>query len=277
VNVAVVGHVEWVDFLVTPRLPATGEILSATAFHEGAAGGGAMAAFALRSLVGGCGFYCAVGDDARAERTAAGLADAGLEVRAAVHAGRAQRRAVTWLTDDAERTITVLGPPLEPSGADELPWEALGACDGVLVVTGDAAAIRAARAARVLVATPRARGALLEAGVAVDALVGSAQDADDALDDALLAATRPRFVVATEGVRGGSWRAADGRTGRWPPAPLPGPPVDAYGCGDTFAAALAAGLAGGRSIEAACDLAARVGAAVLTERAPAVGDLSRWW
>jgi ribokinase len=58
---------------------------------------------------------------------------------------------------------------------------------------------------------------------------------------------------------------------------LPGPPVDSYGCGDSFAAALAAGLAAGQPIDAACALAARVGAALLTERAPAVGDLSPLW
>jgi ribokinase len=277
VKLAVVGHVEWVDFVVVPRLPAPGEIASATMFHEGPAGGGAMAAYAMRSLAGACTFYTAVGDDLRAQRTVTGLSDAGLDLRASVRSGRAQRRALTWLTGDGERTITVLGPPLEPSGDDELPWDELAAFDAALVVTGDAAAIRAARAARVLVATPRARAGLFEAGVRVDALVGSAADRTDVIDEALLAAARPRVVVETEGASGGSWREADGTTGRWQPEPPPRPPIDAFGCGDAFAAALTAGLAAGRSVTGACSLAACAGATVLAQRAPSVGDLSRCW
>jgi ribokinase len=276
VRLAVVGHVEWVDFLVAERLPVPGEILHARSTHEAPGGGGGMAAYAMRSLTGGCAFYCAVGHDRRGRQTEEDLAAAGLDVRAAVHA-REQRRTVTYLTDDGERTITVLGPRLVPLGADDLPWDALGGFDGVCFMAGDAAALQASRAARVLVAAPRMRDVLLEAGVTLDALVGSADDPTELMDDELVAATRARYVVETRGAAGGGWRAADGRSGEWKATPLPGPPVDSYGCGDSFAAALAAGLAAGQPIDAACALAARVGAALLTERAPAVGDLSPLW
>jgi ribokinase len=324
-RLAVVGHVEWVDFVAADRLPAPGEIVDARASWEAAAGGGAMAAYALKALTGTAAFFCALGDDARAEATLADLDAAGLDVRAARRA-RPQRRALTWLTDDHERTITTLGPPLEPSGDDPLPWGALAGCDGVVLFGGDAAAARAARAAKVMVATARTRAALLDAGVEVDALVGSANDPTEPLDDALLAAARPRWVVETDGARGGRWHAgpgagptaaawgdagpragaasASGRrhaappgaespvceagslgegspppgaSGRWDAAPLPGPPVDAFGCGDAFAAALMAALAAGRPIADACALGARVGAAVLCARAPAVGDLAPYW
>jgi ribokinase len=274
---AVVGHVEWVDFVALARLPAPGEIVQARGVREGPAGGGAMAAYAMRSLTGACAFFCALGDDARARATDEGLRGAGLELRAAIRDGVAQRRTIAYLTDDGERTITVLGPPLEPSGEDDVPWEALAACDGALVVTGDAGAVRVARTAPVLVATSRARAALVEAGVELDALVGSATDPTEPIDGALVDATRPRYVVETEGAGGGRWRAADGTTGRWAPAPLPGEPVDAFGCGDAFAAALTAALAAGRSIADACAVGACAGAAVLCQRAPAVGDLSRCW
>ena len=50
--------------------------------------------------------------------------------------------------------------------------------------------------------------------------------------------------------------------------PLPGPRRDAYGAGDSFAAALAYGLGDGRGIDGACALAARAGAHKLTGRAP---------
>jgi ribokinase len=272
VRLAVVGHVEWVDFLVAERLPRPGEILHVRSAHEGPAGGGGMAAYAMHALTGGCAFFCAVGHDERGRRTEEGLAAAGLDVQAGVHP-REQRRTVTYLTDDGERTITVLGARLMPLGADALHWQRLASFDGAYLTLGDAGAVRAARAARVFVATPRAREALIEADVEVDALVGSAADPGEAMDDELVAATRPRYVVHTEGADGGSWRAADGTTGRWEAASPPGEPVDAYGCGDAFAAALTAGLAAGWTIEQACAMAARVGAALLCERAPALGDL----
>lgn len=278
IRLAVVGHVEWVDFVLADRLPSPGEIAGADASWEAAAGGGAMAAYALRALTGAATFFCAVGDDARGAATEDGLRAAGVDVRAARRT-RPQRRTLTWLTADHERTITTLGPLMEPSGDDALDWDALAECDGVVLFGGDAAAARAARAAKVLVATARTRDALLEAGVTVDALVGSRNDATEPLDDALLAAARPRWIVETDGARGGRWRegGAGGASGDYAAAPLPGPPRDAFGCGDAFAAALLAGLADGRSIAGACALGARVGAAVLCERAPAVGDLAPLW
>jgi ribokinase len=278
VRLAVVGHVEWVDFVLVDRLPAAGEIVAARDAWEAAAGGGAMAASALRSLTGAATFFCGVGEDWRGVATLEALRGAGLEVHAGLRGGRDQRRTMTYLTADGERTITVLAPPLVPHGADALPWAGLEGCDGVLFFAGDAAAARACRAAKVMVSTGRARAALLEAGVSVDALVGSAGDAEETVDDELSMASRPRWVVTTEGGRGGRWTASGGGgSGRWAATPPPGAPVDAFGCGDAFAAALMAGLAGGRSIEDACALGARVGAALLCERAPGVGDLSLLW
>jgi ribokinase len=232
-----------------------------------------MGAYAVRSLVGSCTFYCAVGDDHRAGLTAEGLRAAGLDVEAAVHPGTPQRRVVTYLTDDGERAITVLGERLVPHGDDDLPWDDLAGFHAVYLTAGDAEAVRAARRAPILVAAARARGPLLAAGVTVDVVVGSAGDPGERVDAALRAAAR--IVVQTEGPNGGSWTAADGASGRWEATPPPGAPVDAYGCGDAFAAALTAGLAAGRPIGEACRLAAPAGAALLCERAPAVGDLAR--
>ena len=61
---------------------------------------------------------------------------------------------------------------------------------------------------------------------------------------------------------------SDSARGPFRPAPLPGPIVDTYGCGDCFAAGLTFGLARGGSIEDAVALAARCGAAVMTGRGP---------
>jgi ribokinase len=270
---AVVGHLEWVDFLISSELPRAGEIVSVRAAHEAAAGGGAMAARAMRALTGACAFFVAVGGDERGARAVAELRAIGLEVHAAVR-DVPQARAITWLTDDGERTIARAGGRLVPAGDDPLPWGRLAGAGGVYVTGGDGAAVRQARTARALVATPRARTGLLQAGVAVDVLVASGSDAGEAVDDELRAACRPRWVVLTEGARGGRWEGADGTRGRWSAAQLPGPVVDAYGCGDSFAAALTCALGAGADIDAACALAARVGATVLTQRAPSVGELA---
>jgi ribokinase len=83
----------------------------------------------------------------------------------------------------------------------------------------------------------------------------------------------PLLVVRTAGASGGSFVATDGAGGRWAAAELPGPAVDAYGAGDSFAAGLTYGLAEGRSPEEALALGARCGAAAVTGRGPYEGQL----
>ena len=78
----------------------------------------------------------------------------------------------------------------------------------------------------------------------------------------------PRLAVSTLGAQGGRWASAGGETGTWAATPLPGPPVDSYGCGDTFAAGLTLALGRGDAVEPALAFAARAGAACLTGRGP---------
>ncbi len=125
---------------------------------------------------------------------------------------------------------------------------------------GDADALRAARAARVLVATARELPTIREAGVELDALVHSANDPGEAYDGAL--GPPPRLVVSTEGVAGG--RLEPG--GRYEATPLPGPLADSYGAGDAFAAGLTFALGEGRSPADAAAFAATVAAEQLTRR-----------
>src|SRR3954471_320704 len=164
VRAAVVGHVEWVDFAVVDALPAPGAILHAREHFADAGGGGAVAAVQIRRLLGEAAFFTAVGGDRFGSEAVARLEAYGVEVHAEVRT-REQRRAFTYLDAAHERTITVLGPRLVPYGDDPLPWDVVGALDAVYVTGGDVGAIRAARAARVVVATPRAFPALGEAGV----------------------------------------------------------------------------------------------------------------
>jgi ribokinase len=143
--------------------------------------------------------------------------------------------------------------------------------DAVYFTAGDAAAARAARQARMLVATTRAAAALADADVEVDVLVSSAADATEAIDD--LDLRTPRATVRTEGARGGAYTTADGRSGRWAAVDPPGPIADAYGCGDAFAAGLTYGLGAGLPLEEALRLGARCGAHCLAGRGPYAGQL----
>jgi ribokinase len=263
---AVVGHVEWVECAVLDRVPRAGEIAHAAESFDVPAGGGAVAAVQLARLAGECTFYTALGDDDLGRRAYDELTRLGVRVEAATRPSQSTRRGFAFLDDAGERTITVIGERLGPSGHDaDLPWSELADVDGVYFVAGDAAALRATRAAGAVVATARISDLLQEAGVQLDAVVASGADASERyhpLDPP------PRYVAITAGARGGNWTGGDGRTGTWHAVPLPGPVVDAYGCGDSFAAGLAYGLGEGRDIAAALELAARCGATCMTGRGP---------
>jgi ribokinase len=265
-RVAVVGHVEWCEFAEVPHVPPPGEIVHASYTFQQPAGGGAVAAVQLRKLAGEATLFAAFGDDETGHRAHAELAELGVTVESRFH-DEPQRRAFVHLDSGGERTITVLGPRLGPSGADELAWELLDDTDAVYLTAGDVAAVRHARRARTLVATPRGLDTLADAHVELDALVASGRDPGELYRSGDLDPV-PRVVVRTLGASGGEWETAAGERGHWGPAPLPGPVRDAYGCGDSFAAGLTYGLGAGWEIERAVELAARCGAACLTGRGP---------
>ncbi len=271
-RVAVVGHVEMVDFAVVERVPAPGEIVHARQTFRAPAGGGAVAAVQLEKLAGACTFYTALGQDADGARAQAELRAAGVTAHVAQRPVPT-RRAFTLLSDDHERTITVLGERLVPHGADELAWEELDACDACYFTGGDVAALRHARRARHLVVTPRALDTLRAAGLPLDVLVASATDPGERAAPGLLD-PEPRFIVLTRGGEGGEWIGQEGRTGRWAAEGPPGEPVDAYGCGDAFAAGLTYALGQGGGIDAALRLGARCGAHALSGRGPYAGQLT---
>jgi ribokinase len=271
--VAVVGHVEWVQFARVSHVPCAGEVVHASEPFEEPAGGGAVAAVQLARLAGETVLVTALGDDEYGRRSLARLNELGVDVRASV-VKVPTRRAVTLADDAGERTITTFGPRLEPLGDDEgAHWSALEGTDAIYFTAGDEGALRAARrAARVLVASPRARDALGH-GVPLDALVLSGEDEIECREVAR-AQDEAELVVFTEGKRGGSYREHSGATGRWTAATPPGEPVDSYGCGDSFAAGLTYGLGAGESVADALDLAARCGAVCLTGRGPYERQLS---
>jgi ribokinase len=265
-RVAVVGHVEWVRFARVSRMPRAGEIVHAREPFEEPAGGGAVAAVQLARLAGECLLVSAVGDDELGRRSVQRLGELGVTVRVARRSAPT-RTASTLVDDEGERTIVTYGPRLEPLGSDEdLGWDALAEMDAVYFTAGDAGALRAARAARVLVASPRATDALGQ-GVALDALVLSANDAIER-GEAGAAHGEAELVVSTAGACGGVYRTRNGGSGSWTAAAPPGEAVDSYGCGDSFAAGLTYGLGAGMAAPEALSLAARCGAACLTGRGP---------
>src|SRR5882757_1114990 len=267
-QVAVVGHVEWVEFVRVERVPQPGEVVHALETWQEAAGGGAVAAVQLARLNGSALLFTSLGDDELGQRSRAELEAYGVTVHAAA-AGVPQRRAFTYVDDRGERTITVLGPKLLAPGDDaSLPWEELARCDAVYFVSGDVAAVRAARRSPVLVAAARDLATLRRAEEQVDVLVGSGEDPGERFEPGELEPP-PKVVVTTSGSLGGWVRPG----GPFRAAPLPAPIEDAYGCGDAFAAGLTWALAAGRSMDEAVQVAARCGAAVLTGRRAYAGQL----
>jgi ribokinase len=262
-NVAVIGHVEWIEFVRVEHVPAQGEIVHAIETWAEAAGGGAVAAVQLARLAGASTLFTAVGDDELGKRVEPALAEYGVRVHAAVRP-ESQRRGFTFVDASGERTITVIGERLGPRRSDDLPWDALVSMDAVYFVSGDPAAVRAARKAKVLVATARSLAALQEARVELDALVRSRNDVGETYKPGDLDPP-PRIDVATVGQLGGTF-TVEGGPSHYQAAAVPGPLQDTYGAGDSFAAGLTYGLGEGLAVDEAIRLAARTGAAALARR-----------
>jgi ribokinase len=265
-RVAVVGHVEWIEFARVERMPQAGSIVHALDSWAEPGGGGAVAAVQLARLAGSCLFLAALGDDELGHRAKAGLEELGVRVEAAWRT-ETQRRAFVHVDGSAERTITVIGERLGPSAGDDLPWDELSECDAVYFTAGDVGALRAARAARLLTASVRGKETLAAAGVQLDLLVASSADEGERYEVGEIEPA-PGLVARTAGAAGGSLVAVDGTTTEWAPAPLLGPAVDGYGAGDSFAAGLTFALAQGAATAEALDLAARCGAACISGRGP---------
>jgi ribokinase len=260
---AVIGHVEWIDFVRVESVPKAGEIVHASETWTEAAGGGAVAAVQLANLGCDTSLFTAFGADDLGRRSRDELEARGVRLHIAWVA-EPQRRGVTYVDDAGERTITVIGEKLRPQGDDDsLPWEELRRCDCAYFTGGDVEALSKARNARVLVATARELPTLRRAGVELDALVGSATDPGEHYQPGDLEPT-PRLVVATSGRLGG-WAQPGGPFAAAAP---PGPIEDAYGAGDCFAAGLAFALARGDEARDAVAFAARCGATVVSGRGP---------
>jgi ribokinase len=258
VRAAVVGHVEWMEFVPVEHVPAPGEIAHAADSWQEAGGGGAVAAVQLEKLADSVDFFTVLGDDELGRRAKTELEGRGIDVHASF-VDAPQRRGFTFVDEAGERTITTIGARLEPRGHDNvLPWHDLARCDAVYFCAGDADALLMARRARVVVATARELATLRQASVELDALVSSGKDEAERYQPGQLD-PEPRVVVTTSGALGG-WAQPGGP---YNAAPLPPEPADAYGAGDCFAAGLAFAFGAGLEGLDALEFAARCGAGAI--------------
>ena len=155
------------------------------------AGGGAVVAAQLARLAGSCDLFTVLGERPlrrpgarpalRARRLGACRARGG--DAAGVHARRPRPRA-----DDHDDRA---------EAARARAARARAATTRSSSSRGTSAALRSARSARFLAATPRESATLLEGGVPLDLLVGSASDAGERYDGGL----EVSVLVATEGAR----------------------------------------------------------------------------
>jgi ribokinase len=264
-RIAVIGHVEHIALGRIPRVPMAGEIGHAEDVRVFPGGGGGIAFFQLVRSPAEVHLFTAFGNDEAAEQVRARVAETGARIHGATR-DAPHTRDVVLVTPDGERTILVLGEPLHPERRDPLAWDVLASCDAAYFTAQDPEALRAARAARVLVVSARRRAALVRSGVRADVVVGSAVDPREAssLADYPVA---PGALVLTEGAAGGRIETAHGSTRFAAPAAAP-PRGGAYGAGDSFAGALTFYSALGLPIAEACARSARHGAAVLGSLQP---------
>ena len=263
-RLAVVGHVEWVEFLAVDQLPRPGAIGHALRTLQEPAGGGAVVAVQMARLQQHpVQFFTALGRDSVGDACVKRLEHLGLQVHVAWREAPT-RRGLSLVDGEGDRAITVIGERLTPTLDDDLPWEALSDCDGLFVTAADAPLLKACRSAAVLAATPRVRLPVLqEAGVSLDALIGSGLDPSERVGPEQLNPA-PHTLIRTEGAAGGICLPG----GRYKPAQLPGPLVESYGCGDNFAAGVVTGLAARWSLAKAIALGAECGAACATRFGP---------
>jgi ribokinase len=256
---AVVGHVEWIEFLPVERVPQPGEIVGTLEpSWEEAGGGGSVAAVQLSLLADSVLFFTALSTDGHGKQALEELRGRGVEVHASL-VETTQRRGMTYVDAVGERTITTIGPKIGPRGHDDsLPWHELARCDAVYFCAGDVDALVAARRARVVCATARELPTLKRASVELDAVVGSGKDEAEVYRPGDID-PEPKLVVTTSGALGG-WAQPGGP---FTAAPLPENRADAYGAGDCFAAGLTFALGAGLEPQDALAFAARCGAGAL--------------
>ena len=238
-NFAVVGHIEWINFLKVDQFPKQGVISHAENSLEYPAGAGAIIAKRLSELsLNQIHFFTALGNDDYGEKCFNILSNMGIKL----HVGwreKPTRRGFSLIDSLGERAITVIGERLAPNHKDNLEWNILEKMDGIFITASDPEIFKMARAASTLCTTPRVGLNIInESKVLLDGLIGSNFDPGETFSFSELL-VKPKYTIKTEGEKGGIIFPG----GRYEALKNKKQKVDSYGCGDSFAAGFLYGLA----------------------------------
>ena len=200
---AVIGHIEWINFIKVDQLPKAGLISHSKESLEYPAGGGSVIAKRLRDLTNGeVHFFTALGNDFYGKKCLNILQNMGIKLHVAWR-DKPTRKGFSLIDSEGERSITIIGDRLAPIHKDNLDWNILNDMDGIFITAADKEIFKKSRIAKTLCTTPRVGLNIInESRIFLDGLIGSNLDPgeDFSLDELIL---KPKFVIKTEGENGG--------------------------------------------------------------------------
>ena len=254
-NFAVVGHVEWINFLKVDQLPKPGVISHSEKSLEYPAGGGSIIAKTLSELtLNQIHFFTALGNDDYGDRCFKILSNMGIKLHVAWR-DKPTRRGFSLIDSQGERAITVIGERLAPNYRDNLDWDILKKMDGIFITASDSEIFKMARSASILCTTPRVGiNTINKSNVSLDGLIGSNLDPGEEFSFSELL-VKPKYTIKTEGENGGIIFPG----GRYEALKNKERKVDSYGCGDSFAAGILYGMASNWDIDKSLNLAKVIG------------------
>ena len=242
---AVIGHVEWINFLMVDSLPNAGGISHANKSFEEVAGGGAVIAKTLKELTyNEVHFFTSLGRDYYGDRSFKALKSLGLKVHVAWREFPT-RKGFSLIDNNGDRAITIIGDRLSPKHQDNLNWNILNEVDGIFITAGDKELFMKSRQAKVVCTTPRVGIEIInKSNILLDALISSNLDPGEKFSSSELR-LKPRLIIKTEGDQGGIVIPG----GRYNAIKNDNKEVDSYGCGDSFAAGVLFGLSSNWDID----------------------------
>ena len=254
-NLAVVGHVEWINFLKVDQLPKPGSISHSKNSLEYPAGGSCIIAKTLSELnFNQIHFFTALGNDYYGDKCFNILSNMGIKLHVAWRE-KPTRRGFSLVDSQGDRAITVIGERLAPKYKDNLEWDILKKMEGIFITASDSEIFKMARSASILCTTPRVGlNTINKSNVLLDALIGSNLDPGEGFSISELT-VKPKYTIKTEGESGGIIFPG----GRYEALKNKKPKVDSYGCGDSFAAAILYGMASKWNIDKSLNLAKVIG------------------
>ena len=254
-NLAVVGHVEWINFLRVDQLSKPGVISHSEKSLEYPAGGGSIIAKTLSELtLNQIHFFTALGNDDYGDRCFKILSNMGIKLHVAWR-DKPTRRGFSMIDSQGERAITVIGERLAPNYRDNLDWDILKKMDGIFITASDSEIFKMARSASILCTTPRVGiNTINKSNVSLDGLIGSNLDPGEEFSFSELL-VKPKYTIKTEGEKGGIIFPG----GRYEALKNKDRKVDSYGCGDSFAAGILYGMASNWDIDKSLNLAKVIG------------------